>query len=256
MCPARTRGAKFALVLASSCFLVTVPGGAVGQLAKKARPQAAKSAPASPSAPIPKQIEVAKGDTLFRIAGKVRHAGTTLFQTVLALYRANTDAFLNGNINQLVVGRVLAVPGPEDVLSVDPAKAAQQVKELAARPVVVPPPAPPAFEPKEAPAPKAKPTPPPKPQPPTSAVTPAQAEARFQEGLKSERQGDLKAAMASYLAAGESGNAMAQKRLGDIYNTGNAVVTRDYEIALKWYQKARAQGVEIPKPITYPGVPR
>ena len=60
--------------------------------------------------------------------------------------------------------------------------------------------------------------------------------------------------MTAYLAAGEAGNGMAQKRLGDIYNTGNAVVRRDYETALKWYQKARAQGIEIPKPITNPGV--
>ena len=74
-----------------------------------------------------------------------------------------------------------------------------------------------------------------------------------QEGIKFERDGDLQAAMTAYLAAGESGNGMAQKRLGDIYNTGNAAVRRDYETALKWYQKARAQGVEIPKPITNPG---
>jgi TPR repeat protein len=59
--------------------------------------------------------------------------------------------------------------------------------------------------------------------------------------------------MKAYLAAGDSGHGEAQKRLGDIYNMGNAVVPRDYETALRWYQKARAQGIEIPKPLVNPG---
>lgn len=76
---------------------------------------------------------------------------------------------------------------------------------------------------------------------------------RYQEGIKLEQGGDLRAALQAYVAAGEAGYGVAQKRLGDIYNAGNAVVVRDYETALRWYQKARAQGVEIPKPITNPG---
>ena len=82
----------------------------------------------------------------------------------------------------------------------------------------------------------------------------AQATEGFQGAISLERKGDLQAAMTAYLAAGEAGNGLAQKRLGDIYNTGNAVVQRDYETSLRWYQKARAQGVAIPKPITNPGV--
>ena len=57
--------------------------------------------------------------------------------------------------------------------------------------------------------------------------------------------------MAAFLAAGDAGHGPAQKRLGDLYNTGNAVLKRDYETALRWYQKAREQGVEIPKPLTH-----
>ena len=71
--------------------------------------------------------------------------------------------------------------------------------------------------------------------------------------MKLERDGDLKAAMQAYVESGDAGYGIAQKRLGDIYNTGNAVVTRDYETALRWYQKARAQGIDIPKPFTNPG---
>ena len=56
-------------------------------------------------------------------------------------------------------------------------------------------------------------------------------------------------------SAGEAGHPMAQKKLGDFYSAGIVAVPRDYETALKWYQKAREQGVEIPAPPIYPGSP-
>ncbi len=230
---------------------------------KKAATRSAK-APAKPAAPkpetpttapaIPATYEVAKGDTLFRIAGKTRPPGITLNQMVLALYKANVDAFLEGNINQLVVGKTLKVPGAEAAAADDPAQATQQLRALVARPLV-PVPAPPAAPREAAPAPpKPRPEPPPKPAPrPSATLTPEQASERYQQGLKLEQGGDFKGALQAYTAAGEAGHGVAQKRLGDIYNTGNEAVVRDYETALRWYQKARAQGVEIPKPITNPG---
>jgi FimV-like protein len=242
-------------MVAQACLLqAPISTEAWGQVkdAPRAAPAAKSASPILPAAAVPAEYEVARGDTLFRIAGKARHPGVTLNQMVLGLYRANPEAFLDGNINQLIVGRVLKIPTLEAVMAVDAAQASQQLKQLVARPVVPPPPAAPPA--KEAPAPvKPRPEPPSKPVA-KPALTPAQAVERFQEGLKLERSGDLQAAMAAYLAAGEAGNGIAQKRLGDIYNTGNAIVQRDYETALKWYQKARAQGVEIPKPITNPGV--
>jgi hypothetical protein len=39
--------------------------------------------------------------------------------------------------------------------------------------------------------------------------------------------------------------------MGDIYSANGPVVKRDYETALRWYEKARAQGVRIPKPPTF-----
>jgi FimV-like protein len=200
-------------------------------------------------------VEVGKGDTLYRIAGKVRHPRVTLNQMVLGLYRANPDAFLEGNINQLLIGRTLSIPGAEAVGAVDPAQATQELRALIARPrVPVPPPPPPPPPPKEAAPPQPRPQPPPKPAPrPSATLSPQQAIARYEEGLKHEQGGDVRAAMQAYVAAGEAGYGIAQKRLGDIYNAGNDVVVRDYETALRWYQKARAQGVEIPKPITNPG---
>ena len=260
-------GALPVLAIATACLLeFSLSPGSQAQekappTARKAKPPAAKPAAtkrptAVPSpAAVPSTYEVAKGDTLFRIAGKTRHPGATLNQTVLALYKANPDAFLEGNINQLLVGRTLTVPGPEAVLAVDPAEASKQLRVLIAKPLVpVPPPAPPAPPVREAAPPKPAPPPPPKPAArPSVLLTPQQAAERFEEGRRLERSGDLRAAMQAYVAAGEAGNGLAQKRLGDIYNTGNDVVTRDYGTALLWYQKARAQGVEIPKPFTNPG---
>jgi TPR repeat protein len=37
--------------------------------------------------------------------------------------------------------------------------------------------------------------------------------------------------------------------LGQIYDKGNGAVQRDYQASLRWYQKAREQGVEIEKPL-------
>ena len=64
-----------------------------------------------------------------------------------------------------------------------------------------------------------------------------------------ERRGDDKGALKAFLEAGESGHGLAQRKLGEIYDTGNAAVERDYETALRWYQKAREQGIEIEKPL-------
>ena len=248
-----SRGLLPVLIAAEACFPPCLMAADVPAQVKKVPNAAAKPTPQKAPAPVPAEIEVARRDTLFRIASRARHPGATLSQTVLALYRTNPEAFFDGNINQLIVGRTLKIPPFETVTAVDAAEAGRQLKQLIAKPLTPVPPAPPQI--KEAPpAPKPRPESPLKPAARAPAMTPAQAAERFQEGINLERNGDLQAAMTAYLAAGDAGNGLAQKRLGDIYNTGNAVVQRDYETSLKWYQKARAQGVEIPKPITNPGV--
>ena len=91
--------------------------------------------------------------------------------------------------------------------------------------------------------------------PSASMLSPEQAASRYRQAEMLERNRDLRAAFNAYAEAGEAGNGLAQKKLGDIYSSGNAVVERDYEAALKWYFKAREQGIEIPKPLTYPATP-
>ena len=82
------------------------------------------------------------------------------------------------------------------------------------------------------------------------------AEKQYQLAQDLEKKGDERGAFNAYLAAGRSGHGMAQKRLGEIYERGNRVVKRDYDTALRWFELARAQGIEIPKPIVQKFAPR
>ena len=184
--------------------------------------------------------EVRKGEGLYSIGGKYRYEGLTRFQVVVAIYRANQEVFPDGNINVVREGQVLRVPGRDEMAAIAPAEAARQWQSLTAKPA---PPAAPVAAVKPAPALQSPSKP--------SAVPPAAdaAARRYRDGLVLERRGDLRGALAAFLEAGEGGNGMAQRKLGQIYDKGNAVVPRDYQAALKWYQKAREQGVDIEKPL-------
>jgi pilus assembly protein FimV len=63
-------------------------------------------------------FEVRNGDTLSAIAARVGGAGT-LDQTMIALLRANPEAFIDGNINRLKAGAVLRMPGSEAMTELD-----------------------------------------------------------------------------------------------------------------------------------------
>jgi FimV-like protein len=203
----------------------------------------AQAPQAKPSASEPSATyEVKRGDTLFAIARRVGHEGATPNQMVLALYRSNPEAFAGGNINQLRVGDTLKVPSREAVLATAAPVAAREVYALTS----AKPPAPlPMAEPRPSPPPVAAVAP--KPAPKGAALTRSEAESRYQAGMAFERGGNERAAVVAYTEAGEAGHGLAQKRLGEIYDRGSSEVPRDYQTALKWYQKAREQGVAVPK---------
>jgi FimV-like protein len=192
--------------------------------------------------------EVRKGDTLFGIARKSRHDGVTRNQMILAIYRANQSAFAGGNIHRLDVGTVLTIPSRAEVEGIASAEADQQLRELlATKPAAA---APPVAAVKPAPAEKVPAA--------SSAASTLSAEAaarRYREGLGMERRGDHRGALIAFLEAGEAGHGAAQRKLGQIYDKGNRAVPRDYQASLKWYQKAREQGVEIDKPLPRMGPP-
>jgi pilus assembly protein FimV len=77
--------------------------------------------------------EVRKGDTLFAIARKTKHDGVSRNQMILAIWRANQNAFPAGNINLLEVGTVLTIPSREAVGAIDSAEADRSVREMIGR---------------------------------------------------------------------------------------------------------------------------
>lgn len=62
--------------------------------------------------------EVKRGDTLGSIASELRPEGVSLDQMLLALFRANPDAFDQGNINRLKAGKILSIPDPTGIAAV------------------------------------------------------------------------------------------------------------------------------------------
>jgi pilus assembly protein FimV len=80
------------------------------------------------SAPISSsEYEVRANDTLWEIAMRVRQdSGISVHQSMMALYRANPDAFINGNINKLRRGQVLRVPDTSEMRSIGKSEAVNQ----------------------------------------------------------------------------------------------------------------------------------
>jgi len=185
--------------------------------------------------------EVRRGDGLFAISGKVRYPGATRFQIAVAIFRANEDAFPGGNINVLKEGQILNLPSSEQVAAIKPAEASQTWQSLIARPAVAPPAAVAAVKP--APAVTTKPA---ASLPPPGSVDAAR---RYREGLALERSGDDAGALKAFLESGEAGYGLAQRKLGQIYDKGNSAVERDFQASVRWYQKAREQGVALDKPL-------
>lgn len=89
-------------------------------------------APALPPPPAGEYGPVAEGQTLWSIAEAQRpDPAVSINQMMLALQRANPEAFIDDNINQLKRGAVLRIPGREEALSLDAAEAAQLVRAQA-----------------------------------------------------------------------------------------------------------------------------
>ncbi len=93
---------------------------------------ASTAAPATESAPTaakPDSVTVEKGDTLSQIAGKVRPEDVSVNRMMIALQRANPDAFIHSNINLLKSGAVLRIPGGDDTQALTTAEADSLVRE-------------------------------------------------------------------------------------------------------------------------------
>lgn len=93
------------------------------------RPRRAARAEA-PEAPRPaaetaasSRYRVKPGDSLGRIATQLKPVDVSLDMMLVALYRANPDAFIGNNMNRLKSGRILTVPAGDAVRATDDAEA-------------------------------------------------------------------------------------------------------------------------------------
>jgi pilus assembly protein FimV len=82
-----------------------------------------EKAPAATGTTGAQSYEVKKGDTLGEIALKYRPQGVTFHQMLIALQRANEDAFIRDNINLVRAGRILNLPDADSAAAVDVADA-------------------------------------------------------------------------------------------------------------------------------------
>jgi len=71
------------------------------------------------------QVKVRAGDTASKIAAAVKPSSVSLDQMLVALLRANPEAFGAGNVNRLKAGAVLTVPTAEAAQTTSPSEASQ-----------------------------------------------------------------------------------------------------------------------------------
>jgi len=92
-------------------------------------PAPSAAAPSEPAAPITgNSYRVSKGDTLTKIARSLRSDSPAgIDQTMMAVYRANPDAF-GGNINILRRGSVLRIPGADEIATQNQSEASNEVR--------------------------------------------------------------------------------------------------------------------------------
>lgn len=67
---------------------------------------------------------VQRGESLARIASRLRSADVTTAQVAATIYRWNPEAFIAGDVNRLIAGRTLTIPDAQVMRELDPADAA------------------------------------------------------------------------------------------------------------------------------------
>ena len=74
------------------------------------------------------EVAVQKGDMLWNIANQNKASGIGINQAMISILRANPDAFVDGNINNLKSGVVLRIPDRNEMLSVSRSVALEQAR--------------------------------------------------------------------------------------------------------------------------------
>jgi pilus assembly protein FimV len=118
----------------------TAPATSNATVTAPAAPAARAAAPKAPTRPTqdkpvarpspdtsndgsPKQVRIQAGDTAGRIAAANRPANASLDQMLVAMLRANPNAFIGGNINRIKAGAILDLPTESDATEVSTSEA-------------------------------------------------------------------------------------------------------------------------------------
>jgi pilus assembly protein FimV len=117
-------GAPRAAIAPSAAPLPPAQSARTPSRSETARAPAATSTPATPSGE-GKQVTVKAGDTAGKIASANKPPTVSLDQMLVAMLRANPDAFARGNVNRLRAGAVLEVPSAEQAALIPPDDAKQ-----------------------------------------------------------------------------------------------------------------------------------
>ena len=103
------------------------------RVAAPSAPRAPRSTPVASPRPAPADgVTVQAGDTAGRLANAYRPASVSLDQMLVALMRANPDAFIQGNVNRVKAGAVLQMPDEATALAT-PVGEARQVMAAQSR---------------------------------------------------------------------------------------------------------------------------
>ncbi len=108
----------------------TSMGGGASESGARTRPgtkSAGTVSAAKPAVAVDGQITVKRGDTATKIALATKPATVSLDQMLVALLRANPEAFINSNINRIKSGAVMNVPNAEQAQAIGTAEASQTV---------------------------------------------------------------------------------------------------------------------------------
>jgi pilus assembly protein FimV len=76
----------------------------------------------------PEDRETVRGDTLSSIAREMQVDGISLEQMLVGLYRANKEAFVDGNMNRLKVGEIIRAPSVEELTTIGQREAVQEIR--------------------------------------------------------------------------------------------------------------------------------
>lgn len=131
------KAASIVAPVAPAAVALPPPPAKPPQPAKPAKPPVPvpQAQPASPPDAAPprraaataEEYQVKRGDYLGKIARATKAESVSLDQMLVALFNDNRDAFDGNNMNRLRAGKILRVPGADEVAKVDPAEARKLV---------------------------------------------------------------------------------------------------------------------------------